>query len=136
MPNTEINKNLHTIHSVITPKTAKETGKSPIPTIVMNLNEQNNNSINTLPPSKQGTLQCLPEMFTDIDLENHNNLNDPYINGDLYKSFIFGKFLVLFYAITLNFHQMIHCIMETFYTCRVNIFYSTSIMSHNSTLSK
>lgn len=61
--------------------------------VVVNINEPNNNSITTLPASKQGALQSLPEMFTDIDLTNHNNkLNDSYINGDLYKSYILGKF--------------------------------------------
>lgn len=71
---------------------AKENGKLPIPTIVLNMNEQNNNTINTLPPSKQGILQCLPEMFTDIDLTNQTHLNGAYINDDLYKSYILGKF--------------------------------------------
>lgn len=73
-------------------QTTKDIEKCPVPTIVVNMSEQNNNTINSLPASKQGILQCLPEMFTDIDLANHNNLNDSYINGDLYKSYIFGKF--------------------------------------------
>lgn len=74
----------------------KDVENSPVPTIVVNINEQNNNSIDTLPTSKKDILQCLPEMFTDIDLANHKNLNDSYISGDLYKSYIFGKFLHCF----------------------------------------
>lgn len=97
------NKNIPDISAVTTTlstpttQTTIENGKSPLPiisplpTIVVNMNEQNNNSINT---SKPGILHGLPEMFTDIDLVNHNNLSDhPYINGDLYKSYIFGKFI-------------------------------------------
>lgn len=86
-----------TLSTMPTSQTAKENGKSPlpplptVPTIIVNMNEQNNNSINT---SKQGILHGLPETFTDIDLVNHNKLNDhPYINGDLYKSYIYGKSL-------------------------------------------
>lgn len=75
---------------------AKENGHYPNlhdPSVV-NVNEPNNNTISTIPASKQGVLQSFPEMFTDIDLTNHNNkLNDSYINGDLYKSYILGKFL-------------------------------------------
>lgn len=70
----------------------KENGKCSLPTILLNMSEQNNNSINALTGPKQGILQCLPEMFTAIDFDSHKHINGPYINGDLYKSYIFGKF--------------------------------------------
>lgn len=94
MPNTEKNTQ-NIIHSTtLSPTSQTAKGKYPVLAIVTNMNEQNNNSINTLSTTKQGILQCSPEMFTDIDLTNHNHLTDPYINGDLYKSYIFGKFLL------------------------------------------
>lgn len=94
MPNTEKNTQ-NIIHSTTLPPTSQTAkGKYPVLAIVTNMNEQNNNSINTLSTTKQGILQCSPEMFTDIDLTNHNHLNDPYIDGDLYKSYIFGKCLL------------------------------------------
>lgn len=101
MPNTVQNtQNINntntntTIIPSITSQTAKENGKYPVPNIVNNMHELNNNSINTLSASKLGVLQCTPELFTDIDLTNHNHLTGPYIGGDLYKSYIFGKSLL------------------------------------------
>lgn len=96
MPNFKKNKKgISAITTTLstTSQTPKDNEKCPVPTIVVNMSEQNNNTINSLPASKQGILHGLPEMFTDIDLEKHNNINDAYINGDLYKSYIFGKFL-------------------------------------------
>lgn len=81
--------------STPTSQIAKENEKSPlpshpsVPTIVVDVNEPNNNSIST---SKQGILNGLPEAFTDIDIvTNHNNLSDHAYINDLYKSYIFGK---------------------------------------------
>lgn len=102
MPNSK--KNTKNITTTLSTPTAKDIDKCPVPTIVVNMSEQNNNTINTLPASKQGILQCLPEMFTDIDIENHNNINDPYINGDLYKSYIFGKSHTHTKHLTFNFN--------------------------------
>lgn len=70
-----------------------------IPTICVNVNEHNNNTIGLVPGSKQGILQCLPEIFTDIEINGRNNtinnsltgLNDNYIKDELYKPYIFGK---------------------------------------------
>lgn len=78
---------------IIASQIAKENGKCSLPTIVLNMSEQNNNTINALSAPKQGILQCLPEMFTAIDFESHKHINGPYISGDLYKSYIFGKFI-------------------------------------------
>lgn len=69
--------------------------KMPIPTICINVNEQNNNTIG-LAPSKAGILQCLPEILTDIDINRNNSinndLNNAIVKGDFYKPYIFGKF--------------------------------------------
>lgn len=98
-----------TLSNTSPPPSAKENGKLPIPTIVVNMNEQNNNTINTLPPSKQGILQCLPEIFTDIDLTNSNHLNGTYISGDLYKPYILGKFQCDLLLIPVRFHEGFAC---------------------------
>lgn len=65
------------------------------------VNEQNNNTIiigsNNAPltaTKTPGTLTGLPELFTDIDLTNHNHLNGTFINGALYKSYMLGKFSI------------------------------------------
>lgn len=60
------------------------------------VHEQNNNTIigsnNALTaPAKPGMLNGLPEVFTDIDLANHNHLNGAYIDDNLYKSYVLGK---------------------------------------------
>lgn len=91
MPN--FKKNIKLNNKVTTSPIAKDE-KCPIPTICVNVNELNNN---TIPTSKQSILKCLPEIFTDIELNSHksknnNNLKDSYIKGDLYKPYIFGKF--------------------------------------------
>lgn len=88
------NNTTTTILSITSPISPDE--KIPIPTICINVNEQNNNSVN-LATTKAGVLNCLPEIFTDIE-KNHrrnsinNNLNEKCIKGDLYKPYIFGKF--------------------------------------------
>lgn len=75
------------------------TDKCPIPTICINVSETNNNTIDTLSPSsRQSILQCLPEILTDIERNGQNNkttinLNDTFVKGDLYKPYIFGKFM-------------------------------------------
>lgn len=66
--------------------------------IFVHVNEQNNNTIiggnNALTtPAKPGVLQGLPEMFTDIDLANHSHLNGSFIDDNLYKSYVLGKFV-------------------------------------------
>lgn len=67
--------------------------------IFVHVNEQNNNNTNNnaLTPAnaKSGMMHGLPEMFTDIDLANHNHLNSngTFINADLYKSYVLGKFI-------------------------------------------
>lgn len=94
-----IKRNSQDISTISTTTTLTNTSPAISPTkypqlhdddaIVVNVHEPNNNIIAA---SKPGVLQCLPEMFTDIDLTNHNHkLNNSYINGDLYKSYIMGK---------------------------------------------
>lgn len=65
--------------------------------IFVHVNEQNNNTIigsnNALTaPTKPGMLHGLPEIFTDVDLANNSHLNGSFINDDLYKSYVLGKF--------------------------------------------
>lgn len=67
--------------------------------IFVHVNEQNNNSIissnNAVTTNtKPGMLQGLPEMFTDIDLNGNSHLNGAFISGDLYKSYVIGKFFL------------------------------------------
>lgn len=83
-----------TILSITSPTIIDD--KKPIPTICINVNEQNNNSVDYPTATKPGVLQCLPEIFTDIEVGSRNainhSLNDTCITGDLYKPYIFGKF--------------------------------------------
>lgn len=60
--------------------------------IFVHVNEHNNNTIVGSNPTKPGMLHGLPEVFTDIDLANHNHLNGGYIDDNLYKSYVIGKF--------------------------------------------
>lgn len=71
-----------------------------IPTICIDVNEKNNNNLcnnnnNSLsvtqPIGKHGVLTCLPDIFTEIDLNNRNGLNGHYLKDDLYKPYILGK---------------------------------------------
>lgn len=68
--------------------------KISIPTICLHVDEQNNNTIG-LASTKAGILQCLPEIFDDIDINRtnsiKNNLNNAIVKGDFYKPYIFGK---------------------------------------------
>lgn len=81
--------------TLTTSPTPQHTEKCEIPTICVNVNEHNNNTIGLVPGSKQGILQCLPEIFTDIENNErntkHNNLNGNYIRDEIYKPYIFGK---------------------------------------------
>lgn len=75
-----------------------------IPTICIDVNEKNNNNIcnndnnnnNSLgvkqSNGKHGVLNCLPDIFTEIDLNGRNGLNGHYLKDDLYKPYIIGKF--------------------------------------------
>lgn len=75
-----------------------------IPTICIDVNEMNNNNYcnnnnfnnNNLGVThtngKHGVLNCLPDIFTDIDLNGRNGLNGHYLKDDLYKPYIIGKF--------------------------------------------
>lgn len=66
-----------------------------IPTICISVNEQNNNTIGKPTNGKAGVLNCLPDIFTDIDIGNRNEINANYLMNDPYKSYMFGKFLHL-----------------------------------------
>lgn len=75
--------------------------------IFVHVDEQNNNTIidsnNALTAStKPGMLNGLPEVFTDIDLANHNHLNGGYIDDNLYKSYVIGKCLILISQLALQ----------------------------------
>lgn len=69
--------------------------KTPIPTICINIDERNKNTIGLVQSTKAGILQCLPEIFNDIDIRRsnsiNNNLNNAIVKGDFYKPYIFGK---------------------------------------------
>lgn len=80
--------------------------------IFVHVTEQNNNNNNSIinggqtSNAKAGMLHGLPEMFTDIDLTNHNHLhNGTFINGDLYKSYVLGKFFSPIIAILRTTHS-------------------------------
>lgn len=105
MPNTRktsqtTNKNSTTIN----------TDPAVIPTISIGANELNNNdygnnnnnynyyrnnnkNIIPLNNNKSGVLHCLPDIFTDIDLNNRNEINANYLMDDLYKPYLYGKFI-------------------------------------------
>lgn len=75
------------------------TDKCPVPTICINVTETNNNTIDSLTtaPMRPNRLQCLPEILTDIEMNGEktkvkHHLNEAFVQGDLYKPYIFGKF--------------------------------------------
>lgn len=87
-------------HSQTAPAVIHNTTAGAIPTICIDVNEKNNNNIcnnnnNSLsvtqPIGKHGVLTCLPDIFTEIDLNNRNGLNGHYLKDDLYKPYILGK---------------------------------------------
>lgn len=88
-------------HPAPPPNTTNHNTSATIPTTCIDVNEKNNNIIcnnnnNSLvvtqPYGKHGTLNCLPDIFTDVDLNSRNELNGQYLKDDLYKPYIIGKF--------------------------------------------
>lgn len=81
------------------PKKSSTTPTTPptptIPTICISVNEQNNNSLTKCDPyttnGKAGILNCLPEIFTDIDLNGNGGISANYLKNGTYKPYIFGK---------------------------------------------
>lgn len=101
MPDSQNNIN-NTKTAVLSITSPVSDDKMPIPTICINVDERNNNNntIGLASTKARKILQCLPEIFTNNDINRGNSINNHLNNnvivkGDLYKPYIFGKFKII-----------------------------------------